>query len=174
NQFTPYYLMFGREPNLPIDAMSRMDSEEYLSAGEFARDVIHKMRTAHALAERNQRVIHQKYVEKAMDASVREFKEGDLVMARFFTPPAPVGGKTPKLSHLWRGPFKVLKRLDTTRYLVEIPNSRTNQMIHINRLKGFHQTLTGWRDYSRLEKGIEKENEIREEAERQVREESEQ
>ena len=83
NKFTPYYLLFGTEPNLPIDAMSRTDEEEYTNANDYCKTIIARMRIAHKAAEDAQRSIHKEYLEKFQVTPYHQYKVGDKVYCQF-------------------------------------------------------------------------------------------
>jgi hypothetical protein len=134
NKYTPFYLLFGRIPTLPIDVMSRTDSELYATVGDYARAIIRRMRVAHNLAVMHQREIHNKYREKALEKSIREYTVGDLVLIRYYKPKE---GLNPKLSSLYYGPFKVVEKKSLVTYKVQLPQSKESQVVHVNRMKKF-------------------------------------
>ena len=139
SHFSPYYLLFGREATLPIDAMCRIDSTSFQSVGEYARHIILQMRRAHRIAERNQREIANKYRVKSMERPPPVYNIGDKVMMQFYHEPF---GLTKKLGLMWRGPYTVVKQMGPVTYKIEIP-SQSGQSItyktHVNRLKPFFE-----------------------------------
>ena len=139
SHFSPYYLLFGREATLPIDAMCRIDSTPFQSVGEYARHIILRMRRAHRIAERNQREIANKYRVKSLERPPPVYNIGDKVMMQFYHEPF---GLTKKLGLMWRGPYTVVKQMGPVTYKIEIP-SQSGQSItyktHVNRLKPFFE-----------------------------------
>ena len=142
NQFTPYYLVFGREASLPINVASRVDSDIYLSSGEYAQQIIRRMRVAHNLASKNQRSVASEYKTKALAKPPPEFKAGDLVWLRFYSHKI---GLSPKLEHMWRGPFEIVERTAPVTYVVSVPGRTRNlkYVTHVNRLKKFYPPKDG-------------------------------
>ena len=99
NEFSPYYLLFGRTPTLPVDTICRVDSATYQTSGEYAREIIKRMRISHRLAIRNQREIANAYREKSLAGPPIQFKKGELVMMQFFSK---TFGLARKLALMWR------------------------------------------------------------------------
>jgi hypothetical protein len=50
---TPFYLMNGRDPLLPADVLFDNPQLTYGSLNEYRQQLVHRLRTAHALATRN-------------------------------------------------------------------------------------------------------------------------
>jgi len=166
NKFSPYYLLFGREPTLPVDVMSRTDDELFTNATDYTRSIIRRMRVAHRLAEKNQREIHQKYAEKSVAIDIPEYEPGDLVYVQYYQPKT---GLTAKLSLLWRGPFEIKRRLSNVTYEVQLyqpgrQGKHARMVVHVKRLKKFHQVLSRYRQYHMVDQQKEQQQQIRDDA----------
>jgi hypothetical protein len=162
NKFSPYYLLFGREPTLPVDVMSRTDDELFTNGTDYARSIIRRMRVAHRLAEKNQREIHQKYADKAVMIDIPEYEPGNLVYVQYYQPKV---GLTAKLSLLWRGPFEIIKKLSNVTYEVQVyqPERRgkhARMIVHVRRLKKFHMIPSRYRQYHAIDEQIEQQRQI--------------
>jgi transposase InsO family protein len=83
--YTPYFLMFGRHPRLPVDIAygTTSSSNSSVSHSRFAADLQSKLATAYDLARRNLEKAQEKqrtaYNFKARGATV---KVGDIVLVR--------------------------------------------------------------------------------------------
>jgi hypothetical protein len=136
SQSSPYYLMFGRNATLPVDAMVRTDSVPYLTANDYVKEIIRRMRIAHRLAQKNQLETANAYRELALSKPPPVYNTGDKVLLQFFREPF---GLSKKLGLMWRGPFTVVERKGPVTYRVNIPGASQDKVItvHINRLKPF-------------------------------------
>ena len=139
NQSTPYYSLFGREATYPIDAMVRTDSDTFLSVGKYTRKVIRRMRRAHHIAERNQRVIANKYSIASMAKPPPSFQVNDLVLMRFYVPEKK-GSR--KFLNKWSGPYEIMERLAPVTYRIRLPEGEGKRSLdiitNVNRLKRFY------------------------------------
>ena len=106
--FSPGYLLFGRELELPLDLLaSQHDPKTGKSPLEWP-ETIKKMQDSFQWA--SQRLLHQAEKRKAFydsshKAEPHRFKKGDMVLIRRQAP-FPVG-ETPKLGFRYSGPFQV-------------------------------------------------------------------
>ena len=138
NQFSPYYMLYGREPNYMLDAMVRTDSDTFLSVGKWTRKIIRRIRRAHLLAERHQREVSNKYLTKSMASPPPVFKPGDYVWMKFMRP---MSTGSQKFVHKWSGPYEVMERVAPVTYRIKIPAADNRRaltyVLHVNRLKAF-------------------------------------
>ncbi|GFN95391.1 Pol polyprotein [Plakobranchus ocellatus] len=83
----PYFLLFGREPRLPIDVyLGRTPAEAgYTSAGDYLARHLRRLGEIHQLAgERTKRAAQQR--ETPMPRGATQLKAGDLVLAKRHLP----------------------------------------------------------------------------------------
>ena len=171
NTYSPHYMMFGREATLPIDAMCRSDEVEFVSGGQYTRDIIERMRIANGLAERNQRVIANEYMVKSLERPPTQFEKGDKVLLRAYTTPF---GKVAKLSKMWKGPYEILEKLGPVTYQIGLPKEDggvAKQIVHANRLKKFHERADEVHAADRVDDVVEREVLLTVAADQQDREE---
>jgi len=135
---TPYQMMFGHNPRLPIDILyghgpegnKEYSSEVYVqNLQEYLRKCHEQARQAMLSAAKRQK---QDYDTRL---NLITFKEDDLVWAKVFTK---TKGRSPKLSFKWMGPFRIVKAISTL--VIQIKNVRTGKFlnVHHNRLKPYH------------------------------------
>jgi transposase InsO family protein len=138
NKFTPYYMMFGREARYLNEGNIRLDSDTYLSVGEFPRYIIKNIRRAHKLAQDHQRDIYSGYFLNSMMPPSLVYYPGDLVLLKLKSQPE---GEKPhtKFSIKWDGPYEVVKRINNVVYQIRIPKGEKtiNYITHVNRLKQY-------------------------------------
>ena len=136
--YTPFYLMFGRQAQLPIDIIYRpthADSQTApLSTNEYASLLQTRLRTAFDLVREHASTNHQR--QKAFyDQKVhgKPYMPGDLV---WFYSSVPQKGSSRKLYHPWTGPFKVVKRIsDVTYRIQQLQGKRKRKIVHFDHLK---------------------------------------
>ena len=133
-QFSPYFLMFGREPLHPIDTILpsgkvfRNDVGETISKVQFAREA------ARDNIIQRQKLMKERYDKNSND---KRFNLGDLVWIHF--PEVMVGGSR-KFYFNWSGPYIIIEQTSDTNYRVaHAHNSEPlKNEIHLNRIKPFY------------------------------------
>ena len=135
-QETPFYLLYGRDPVLPIDAaLTQLKSPYVTEPEDYPYELSIRLSQAWDLAQHHiqQAQLRQKhYYDRG--ASSPDFQPGDQVCLH--TPAVKVGQTSKLDGQHWSGPFTVLK--------VEPPNAviqrsdqpqAKTQKVHFNRLK---------------------------------------
>ena len=128
---SPFHLLFGRDARTPVSAL-RQNMEELEPAPQSIVDYISQL---YQEAEECQKIVEQSDAEakaksKAYyDRNKKEdqLKPGELVLLM-------VPGGVDSLTCQWQGPFKVLKQLSATTYLVDA-GRRKPKKIHRNLMK---------------------------------------
>ena len=129
--YSPFYLMYGREPRLPIDIVYGTQSP---SPDNFVRQshklmeqAYHRVREHLSAGHQRQKDIYDKRVHGD------PYQEGDIV---WLLDPVVAEGQSKKLHHPWKGPFRVLKKISNCDYLVEsTAGKHIKTIVHFNRLK---------------------------------------
>ena len=144
-QYSPYYLLYGREPTLPADLLYPIQSatdannDEYRSPEDYVNEVRFNLLRAHAIAHANLDASGQEYKRGTEHAAtLAEYTKGQKVWV--YRPYAP-----PKLSRKlyspWYGPFVVVARLNYVTYRVRLQGSvkaKHTFNVHALRLKPVH------------------------------------
>ena len=128
--YTPFFLMFGRQGQMPIDLMygkSPSTSEYASSLRKWLKEAYRRLRTQMSHKLDRQKDIYDEKVHGV------PFKQNDLVWFHSTVVPWGCGRK---LHHSWTGPFRVVKQLADSEYcLLNIQLRRHWPVVHFNRLK---------------------------------------
>lgn len=126
-KFTPYELLFGHEPNLPIEILKR-DVPIY-NYDSYVAQLRSKLRTYHVLAREQyekRKLENKKNYDKGRRENPLELKVNDLVL--ILDPK-----KKTKFSSLYLGPYRVVEICGPVTVKVKIGNKITK--IHTDRVK---------------------------------------
>jgi len=130
-QLSPYQLVYGRLPRLPIDVslneLIRDTPRDVASYSDFV-DTITEMRNyAKIMIEES-----QSHAYSAAATYENPYHVGDLVW--LYTPIVKTGD-TKKFSVFWQGPYKIIEVVTPVNCIIEDIKSLQQQRVHITRLK---------------------------------------
>ncbi len=133
--FTPYELMFGREPHMPADVLFNDEEGAAVNANTYAEMVTTRLRQWCRAARARQDRIRKEYILKPRQANV-VYAAGDWVL---FWTPGTSEGIPKKLSERWTGPFRTVGMQGQIHCLVTMNGKlvKTN----INRLRRYEPFL---------------------------------
>ena len=133
--YSPFYLMYGRQVNLPVDLMYGSTPHEACTLGDYAHTLQNNLTEAYVLARRKGITEHNR--QKALyDVKVHgaPYQVGDWV---WLHSPAVPRGQCRKLHHPWTGPFKVIECIGECDYKIKSKNGKMIRVVHFDRLKPF-------------------------------------
>ena len=136
---TSFYLKYGRDPCLPIDASLLKAQETYQDTTDYRSVLADRFLEARKLAHDNIELAqqHQKeyYDKKAKEIS---YNVGERV---WLYTPNKRKGLSSKLTHNWHGPFRILSQTSPVNYLLDANDEHSvTQIVHVNRLQPFIST----------------------------------
>ncbi|KZR98113.1 Uncharacterized protein APZ42_006617 [Daphnia magna] len=122
--YSPFFLLYGREPRLPIDLELDADPNPLLTEEDAAMSYADRLQADLTEAKEIVKTRMQKVKEKqkeTYDARHRElsFQTGDLVL---ILKPFRKVGKAEKLLHRWLGPFRVLRKTKASKLRSNLHN----------------------------------------------------
>lgn len=133
---SPFYLLYGREPRLPMDVSLLAPSKLSNSVEEHRRRIVTQINEAQNLARINLQKTQQK-MKTLYDRNTKPvtFDVGDKVWV--YTP-KPRKGLSKKLRHFWFGPYRITKKMSPVHFeLTTCDNRKVSTSIHANRMKPF-------------------------------------
>ena len=134
---TPFYLMYGRDPLMPLDIIVQPDpNDKYIEDPEYRMEMQRKMVVARQRAAEHlegQRIKMQKYYK----VNPEKFEEGDLVRLMV---PRVKKGTVKKLARLWKGPYRILKVKIPNLLIQHVTIQSDVQYVHANRCKAIKKT----------------------------------
>ena len=107
--FTPFYLMFRRQANLPIDLMYGTGDSTELQAHDYAENLKRGLQRAYQLVRERLGAVHERH-KAYYDRQVHgePFQKNEFV---WLHSPLVPRGQSKKLHHPWTGPYRVMEKL---------------------------------------------------------------
>ncbi|CAB3997885.1 Retrovirus-related Pol poly from transposon, partial [Paramuricea clavata] len=134
---SPFYLLYGREPRLPIDVSLLPPSNVTKSVKKHRARIVQTIDEAHAIAraniQRTQQSMKARYDRSACES---KFMLGDRVWV--YTPKTKKG-LSRKLMHHWHGPFRIIEKCSPVHFKLRTCDNRLVSItVHANRMKPYY------------------------------------
>lgn len=134
--YTPYFLQFGREAQLPISAMFPVPRQQYSQVPYVAErqqalhDAFSRVRQRLQAGQQRQKTLFDR---KAAD---KKFPKSQLV---WLHQPAIRPGTSPKFHRPWDGPYRIINKLSPVVVrLQHCSHPSKTPVVHVDRLKACH------------------------------------
>ena len=145
---TPFYLMFGRDMELPVHLTIR-DKKVRYDMDDYGNQLIGKLQHAHHQAQRNIEKSIEKRCEKHNSRRLRRsYTIGDLVYLKL--PSLPGKNLARKFLPKWKGLYRILEKKGPVTFKIKEVNGKKVQMVHADRLKLFK----GEQDLERVQENL--------------------
>lgn len=135
-QFTPFQMLYGREPKLPLDRILEREQQIPKSESQFVKEITNNLTEIHQIA--NQNLMDARSKQKTnydTDRKTDKFQIGDLVLLH--CPPKKKGSK---FNLKWKGPYKVIDVKSPLVYKIKNQENRKDvQTVNIQRLKKYFE-----------------------------------
>ena len=133
--YTPHYLMFGREALLPVDLQFGLSFIDTVSPDQYTRQLQNRLSYAYRVT-RERLGVAQDWQQILYNWTIhgKPFTAGDLVWLHSTVIPSE---SHRKLHHPWTGPYVVLEKLSDINYRIKPCSSAIDKIltVHFNRLK---------------------------------------
>ncbi|UYV62133.1 K02A2.6-like, partial [Cordylochernes scorpioides] len=132
---TPAKVMFGRELRLPCDLEFGTPGGPPVEVTSYVGELRGVLSETHKLVrEKIQLASHRMKTHYDIKANHEGFKENDLV---WMFNPKRKRGLSPKLTPMWEGPYKVVKRINDLVYRIQRSSKAKPRVVHLSRLALF-------------------------------------
>lgn len=136
--FSPAEIMFGRQMRTPLACIwsSPLDGTEgEVQYPEFIERLTEKLSKISDVARKHLHSSSERHKEFAdRRASTQTFDQNDLIWVYH---PAVGKGRTSKLHRPWKGPFRVVKRINDVLYRVQFGPRQKPKIVHFNRIRKY-------------------------------------
>ena len=114
---TPFYLMYGRDPRLPIDVSLLKARETYSDINDYRGVIADRLLAARQLTHDNIELAQQRQ-KTQYDKTAKE-RSYDIGQKVWLYTPNNRKGLSSKLTHNWHGPYRILAKRSAVNYLLD-------------------------------------------------------
>ena len=127
---SPFYLLYGRDPRLPIDVSLLPRDEIFTNADDYRAHIVTRLRESKKFAQDNIQLSQQRQeLNRNEHAKLPSYEPGQRV---WLYTPNNRKGLSSKLVHNWHGPYRIEEKLSPVNYRLE-----NGDIVHSDRLKTF-------------------------------------
>jgi transposase InsO family protein len=140
--YSPFELMYGRQPNLPIDNVLNISHNAYKDEAEYFIHISTSLTKAYNhVREAQQRMAAQNAIRRDKGRYEVYYEVGDPVLVW-----GPQGKKTPKgfdphpkkFQKRWSKPVLITSKVSNLHYNVQVKPNKEPKIIHVNRLRHYN------------------------------------
>ena len=131
-----FFLLYGRNPLLPIDISLMVEPEEVATARKHLPTVVKNLEIFHKVAKDNMQIAKEK-MKEYYDRNCKQttFELGDHVWVYI---PVTKVKMSKKLAHHWVGPYYLVEKITPVTFRVRTAeNKLVKGPVHVNRMKPF-------------------------------------
>uniref|UniRef100_A0A7M5UYE4 Uncharacterized protein n=1 Tax=Clytia hemisphaerica TaxID=252671 RepID=A0A7M5UYE4_9CNID len=130
---TPFFLLHGRDPRMPLDVALIPPTELEGELAEQKEQLITSLRLAQETAKENMQRSQQANEERKTPVDA-PFLVGDLVWLHV---PDSIKGLSNKLRFRWHGPYRIVEQISPVNFKLEIEGRRVPVNVHASRIKKY-------------------------------------
>jgi len=144
--YAPHELFYSFPPTCPFDAIVEAEQSEAVSnADQFALEATDRLKQAFQFVYEYSGHVADR-MKSNYDAAIKptQFEVGSFVLV--YTPPKQQSHVYGKWKVAWQGPFRVVKRLNATNYIVKRSYKAKDFIVHGDRLRDYYGDVdsTAW------------------------------
>ena len=133
--YTPFFLMFGRSPCLPIDLLCGTDHSQSQTTSNYVSHLSSCLRKAFEEVQSHSshsQDCQRQYYDQTVSGT--PYQVNDLVWLHNIVVPS---NTVKKFHRPWTGPFRILKCISPTSYQLQSVHNKRTTIVHFNRLKPY-------------------------------------
>lgn len=139
---TPAKIVLGRNLRLPCDLVFGTPSESVSEVNGYVDALRESMLETHALVRNRIKIVSDRMKARYdIRANHGGFNEGELV---WLYNPQRKKGLSPKLTPVWEGPYKIIKKINDVVYRIQRSPRSKMKVVHLNRLCEYQGDATSW------------------------------
>jgi hypothetical protein len=139
---SPYSVLFGLDPNTPLNSKGFITEPIY--GDKYQHALGNRLKMARQLAKSNNMAFREDYVKRFnKNVKPHSFQEGMLV---YLHRPELVK-INPKLQSPWFGPFVVLAMIGQNNSLIQELSNKKTKFVNVNRLRAYNNTIQEWNSF---------------------------
>jgi hypothetical protein len=133
---SPYYILYGRDPVLPGEALLAYTGEHFRSTTDYINELQHTLSLCWSFVKGQLDDARNKYLAKNTNLKyLPSYRPGDRVWL-LIPSKALKTSSTAKFVHPWIGPFEVIERRSPVTYRIKrLSGNTATQVVNITRLK---------------------------------------
>ena len=131
--YSPFFLLHGRDPILPIDEISKPKTIKYDCDQNYVSEMMLRLQdTFNKVKENLQTSAELRAIQYNKNTKIKRFNLGDLV---YLHDSSNQVGISKKLTKPWVGPYRVVEIKGEVNYRIRELYGRKELVVHVNRLK---------------------------------------
>ena len=131
SKYTPYMLMYGRDPTLPLDTLLEPRRRYY--GEDYVPTMLQRLHTAFTHVADNTKRARESIKQQAdKHARQRLFQVGDPV---FLHDPVIKPGEMKKLASPWKSHYRIIEMASPVSALIRSQKDGTSKIVHVNNLR---------------------------------------